>query len=138
MDFATKTVEWRAALLPGAQQILDLIAGPRGLVFGIADRKTLFVFDPAKRAIVHRQEVATEFGPSATGQGPRVFAAAPDGTIYVLLRNGVARWNVTTVALEMAAKSSIPIDGGGAYRDGRIYFLHGSHLYSVRVKGSTP
>jgi hypothetical protein len=136
MDLATKTVEWHAVLLPGAQQILDLIPGPNGIVFGIADRKTFFVFDPAKRAIIHQREVATEFGPSATGQGPRVFVSASDGTIYALFRHGVARLDVKTFALEMAAKSSVAIDGGGAYRDGRIYFLHASHLHSVRVKDS--
>ena len=138
MDFATKTVEWHAALLPKAQQILDLIVGPGGMVFGIADRKTFFVFDPAKRAIIHQREVAAQFGPSATAQGPRVFVPAPDGTIYALFRNGVARLDVKTFSLELAASSSVAIEGGGAYRDGRIYFLHASHLHSVRVKDSAP
>lgn len=131
MDFATRKVEWHAALPGGAQQILDLFSGPGGFVFGLADRKTFFVFDPVKRVIVHQRDVAKEFGLSATGQGPRVFVSTPEGAIHLLFRRGIATLNTETFALELVAESSVPIEVGGAYHEGRVYFVNASHLYSV-------
>jgi hypothetical protein len=34
----------------------------------------------------------------------------------------------------MLAQSPVPIDAGGDYLDGRIYFASGSHLYSYEIK----
>ena len=58
LDLATKRIEWHAAVFPGVQGYTDLCAGPDDLVFGFADQKRFFVFDAAKRKVVHEQDIA--------------------------------------------------------------------------------
>jgi streptogramin lyase len=130
MDMATKSVEWHAAVIPGVQQYTDLYAGPGGLVFGIADRKTFFVFDAPARKLVHQRAVDQEFGPSVGEQGPRVFVPTPDGQVYLLFAKAIVRLDPATFTLTKVAEPPVTIDAGGDYLDGRIYFRHSSHLCS--------
>lgn len=134
MDMATKKVEWHAAVFPGAQGYTDLCAGPDGLVFGFADQKRFFVFDAAKRKVIHEQDTGAKFGPTTSQQGPRVFVTDGKGGFYILFVKGIARLDPKTFAVTMLAPSPVPIGGGGDYLDGRIYFFHGSHLYSYTLK----
>ncbi|MBI5394783.1 MAG: hypothetical protein HZA91_05740 [Verrucomicrobia bacterium] len=134
VDMATKKVEWHAAVFPGAQGYTDLCAGPDGLVFGFADQKRFFVFDAAKRKVIHEQDTSAKFGPTTSQQGPRVFVTDGKGNIYVLFVKGVARLDAKTFAITLLAQSPVPIGGGGDHLDGRIYFFHGSHLYSYTLK----
>ena len=46
LDLVTKRVEWHAAMFPGIQAYTALHARPDGRVFGFADRRRFFVFDP--------------------------------------------------------------------------------------------
>jgi hypothetical protein len=130
MDLAARRLEWREALLPGVQDYTDLIAGPKGLVYGIADRKIFFVFDLAKHTIVAKQDVEAELGRAAHHQGPRVFVPGPKGAVYALFAKGIARVDAKTNSLKVIAKSPVQIDTGGDYFKGRIYFSSGSHLLS--------
>jgi len=132
-DLASRRIEWRSAVLPGVQDYTDLIAGPRGLIYGIADRKIFFVFDPAKRTVVARQDVEAELGRAAHHQGPRVFVAGPKGVVYALFAKGIGRVDAKTNSLKLIAKSPVQIDTGGDYFKGRLYFSSGSHLLSYKV-----
>jgi len=134
MDMATKKVEWHAAVFPGAQGYTDLCAGPEGLVFGFADQKRFFVFDATKRKVIHEQDTSAKFGPTTSQQGPRIFVTDGKGGFFILFVKGIARLNPKTFEIVMLAQSPVPIGGGGDYLDGRIYFLHGSHLYSYTLK----
>lgn len=136
MDVAGRRIEWRAAVLPGVQEYTDLIAGPKGLVYGIADRKVFFIFDPDKRSVAAKQEVGPELGLAAYHQGPRVFVADPGGTVYAIFSKGIARVDRKAGALELIAPSPVDIDTGGAHLDGRVYFSSGSHLYSCEIPRS--
>ena len=49
-----------------------------------------FVFDPVDRKVIHQRELESEFGPTTSQQGPRVFVTAPDGAIFILFTRGVA------------------------------------------------
>lgn len=133
LDMASKRIEWHEAVFPGAQGYTDLCAAPKGLVYGIADRKIFFVFDPKQRKVVHQQNVQGSFGPTTSQQGPRVFIAAPDGAVYILFVKGVARIDHATFGIAMLAESPVRIQGGGDFLDGRIYFASGSHLYSFQI-----
>jgi hypothetical protein len=133
LDLASRKVEWHAPLLAGVQHYTDLCPGARGLVYGVADRKRFFVFDPAKRAIVHEQDTGAAFGPTNSQQGPRVFVRDDKGTTYMLFVKGIARIDPGTSTIRMLAGSPVPIGPGGDYYKGRIYFGSGSHLYSFRV-----
>ena len=108
--------------------------GPKGLIYGIADRKRFFVFDAAKRTVVYERDVSADLGPTTGQQGPRIFVRGVEGTIYVLFVRGITRVEPTSYSLTMVAQSPVPIDAGGDYLDGRIYFASGSHLYSYEIK----
>jgi len=133
MDMATKKLDWHAAVFPGVQSYTDLCPGPKGLIYGIADRQRFFVFDPAGRKVVHQQTFGPELGPTNSQQGPRVFVPDPDGPIYILLVKGIGRIDPETHAITLLAESPVPIGPGGDLLDGRIYFGSGSHVYSYAL-----
>ena len=133
LDLGTRKITWHAPLIEGAHAYVDMIMGPAGLVFGCANRTIFFVFDPARRTIVHREAIPEALGPTTSGQGPRIFVPSPDGRFFVLLTKGIAQLDPETYAFTLLAESPVSIAPGGAWLDGRIYFGHGSHLYSWEV-----
>ena len=137
MDLATKRVEWHAAVFPGAQTYTDLCAGPDGLVFGFADQKRFFVFDAAKRRVVHEQDTSARFGPCTSQQGTQAFVTDGKGNFYLLFVKGVARLDPKTFDITWLAQSPVSIGGGGDYLEGRIYFFRGSHLYSYTLEAKS-
>ena len=133
MDLATKKIEWRKAALPGVQEYTDMCLGPKGFVYGIADRNRFFVFDPVKREIINDQPTEPMFGRTAYQQGPRVFVRGPKGQVYVLFEKGIAIVEAGKFNIQVLAESPVPINYGGDYLNGRIYFASGSHVYSYGV-----
>ena len=136
MDMETKEIEWHEAVFPGIQEYTDLCSAPNGFIYGIADRKQYFVFDPKQRKIIYEEDTVLQFGPSCSQQGPRVFVPGAAGKLYMLFRKGIACVNLTTHKITMLAESPVPIGPGGDIRDGRIYFGSGSHLYSYQAPES--
>jgi len=133
MDMATKKIDWHEAVFPGVSSYTDLCRAPNGLVYGVADRKRFFVFDAAKREVVHEQDLQSALGPTTSQQGPRVFILSPEGDLYMLFVKGVAQVDLKTHGITLLAKSPVPIGPGGDILDGRIYFGSGSHVYSYQV-----
>jgi hypothetical protein len=133
MDMATKKIEWHEVVFPGVQSYTDLCAGPKGLVYGIADGGRFFVFDPATQKVVHEEMVSARLGRTVSHQGPRVFVVGPDGTTYLLFAKGIAKIDAKTHEVVMIAESPVPIGLGGDFLDGRIYFGRGSHMYSYTL-----
>ena len=133
MDLATKKIEWHAVAIPGVQEYTDMAVGPKGLVYGFADRGLFFVFDPAKRQVIHQQPTQATFGPTCYQQGPRVFVRGPKGQIYVLFQKGIAIVDPGKFTIRMLAEAPVPVEYGGDYFGGRIYFASGSHVYSYAV-----
>lgn len=138
MDMGTKKLDWHEVVFPGVQGYTDLCYAPNALVYGFADRKRFFVFDPATKAVIHDEDTEAKFGPSTSQQGPRVFVLSPDGRLFILFVKGIAQVDLTTHAVTMLAESPVPIGPGGDYFDGRIYFGSGSHLYSYGVLTKKP
>ncbi|MGC9318226.1 MAG: hypothetical protein ACP5KN_09345, partial [Armatimonadota bacterium] len=132
-DMETNQIEWHEPLLPGTGNYTDMILGPDGLVFGFANRSVFFVLDPQAREIVHQEDVSEQFGSTTSGQGPRVFVQSPDGRIFILFVSGIAELDPGSYGIEMLAESPVGIAPGGDWLDGRIYFGHGSHVYSWEV-----
>lgn len=129
-DIAQRRVEWHAPVLPGAREYLDLCLGPNGAVYGIADGVTFFVFDPAKREVLHRQALKPPLTRAVSHQGPRAFVRTDQGEIFLLMVGGIARIDPRSLKVELVAKTPVPVTAGGDYLDGRIYFANGSHLLS--------
>ncbi len=133
LDLKTKNIEWHAPVFPGIQGYTDLCPGPRGLIYGIGDRRRFFVFDPETRGIVFEKDTTADLGLSTSQQGPRVFVRTPQGDVYMLFVKGIARVDPDTFEIRMEAVSPVPIGPGGACLGGRIYFGNGSHLYSWQL-----
>lgn len=133
MDMETRRLDWHEVVFPGVQGYTDMCQGPNGVVYGIANRRRFFVFDPGGRRVVHQRELEAEFGPTTSQQGPRVLITAPDGAIFILFTRGIALVEPDTHDIRMLAESPVPIGPGGDILDGRIYFGSGSHLYSYQV-----
>jgi len=134
MDLPSKSLLWHQVVLPGVQSYSDMCQGPDGLIYGIADSKRFFVFDPAKRTIVYQQDVSVTFGRTAGSQSPRIFIHGPKGEIYLLFNKGIVKLDPGSFEMTMIAESPIPVEIGGDYLDGRIYFVSGSHLYSYKLQ----
>ncbi|MGQ9652303.1 MAG: hypothetical protein ACUVXJ_19600 [Phycisphaerae bacterium] len=137
MDMRTRKLEWHEAVFQGAQDYSDLCPGPDGLIYGVADRARFFVFDPAKRKVVHEQDARTQFGLTNSQQGPRIFVTDRQGSVYMLFVKGICRIEPGTFEIKLLAESPVPVGPGGDYHRGRIYFASGSHLYSYGVGGKS-
>jgi hypothetical protein len=133
MDMATKNIDWHKVIFPDVQHYSDLCMGPQGLIYGIADYKKFFVFDPKSKTMVHQQDLVPEFGKTTAAQSPRIFIEGENKQIYILLEKGIALVDAGSLKVMMVAKSPVPINAGGAYLDGRIYFVSGSHLCSYQL-----
>lgn len=133
LDEKSKQIEWHAAVLPGVQDYTDLCQGPDGLIWGFADRRNFFVFDPATRQVIHQQKLDSELAATVSHQGPRVFVRGPAEEVYVLLARGVARIELPDWRIRLLASSPVPLTAGGDYFDGRLWFASGSHLCSYKL-----
>jgi hypothetical protein len=134
MDMASKRVEWHKALFPGVQEYSDICFGPDRLIYGITDRKKFFVFDPIKLVVVNQQDIPEDFGTTVAKESLRVFILGPNNEMYMLFKNGIVQVEPGSFKMTMKAKSPVPINTGGDYLDGRIYFVSGSHLCSYKIK----
>jgi len=132
MDIKSMRLEWQKVMIPGAQSYSDMRQGPDGLVYGMTDRKNFFVFDPVNHKIIYQEEAESRFGPGTAKDSPRIFVSGLNGEIYLLLRNGIVGIEPGSFRLKMVAESPFPIETGGDYLDGRIYFVSGSHLCSYK------
>ncbi len=132
-DLKQKKIVWHEPVLGDVSGYTDLCTGPDGLVYGFADYHLFFVFDPKRREVIHRKDVASTLGSCVGGQGPRAFVKLPDGRIFVLMRRGVALLDTGSFKLKMIAEAPGGIGVGGDYLDGRIYYALGSHLRSWKV-----
>lgn len=134
MDANTHEVRWRGAPVPGAKTITDLMVGTDGLVYGLADSVDLFVFNPNNRQVVSVNRFSKDLGPSVYAQGTRAFVKGADGSIYVLLYNGIGKVDTKAHTVSRVVSSPVRITVGGAAANGQIYFGSNNHLYSWKAQ----
>ncbi|MFO8079522.1 MAG: hypothetical protein R6V07_04360 [Armatimonadota bacterium] len=135
LDMETKQIKWRE-VFEDATSISDLMVTPTGLVYGVANYERFFVFAPSTRQIIKEIDLEESgFGRTNGQQGPRIFVQGPGDRIFMLFQKGIAEIDTRKHEheIEMLAESPVAIGPGGDYLDGRIYFGHGSHVYSWPV-----
>lgn len=130
IDKDSKHIEWKGALLQGVQTYNDLTIGKKGLVYGFADSRTFFVFDPRSRTIVYKNDIPYFYGSAVGGQSHRIFVHGSNNDIYVLLSKAILKIDDTNYDLDLVAQSPVAITAGGAFLDNTIYFVSNSHLFS--------
>ena len=129
LDWETKSVTERWTLEPAASSISDLVVGPDGLVYGLAAGNRFVVFDPERGEFVH-DETVTDYGNVTGGQAPRTMVIGPDGAIYVLFREAVARIEPGSFEHREVVRPGPTITTGITIADGRLYFACGPRLFS--------
>ncbi|WP_300600563.1 hypothetical protein [Niabella sp.] len=124
---------WRENAIPGTQSYSDLY-NDGNYIFGIADSKLFFVFDPVKRSVIYKETIPEALGPVVTVQSPRVFVKNPSTSdCYLICRNGILKVNRSSYKLETVALSPVMIEAGGAFYRNKIYFISDSHLCSYQL-----
>lgn len=132
-DAGTLKPIWRENVLPGTQTYSDLYKSGK-YVFGIADSKTFFVFDPSKKSVIYKEPIPDALGPVVTVQSPRVFIKKPGSNeLYLICRKGLLKVNNASFKLETVAMSPVNIEAGGAWYKNKIYFISDSHLCSYQL-----
>ena len=129
LDWESRTIADTWVPVPGASSITDLIVPHDGLVYGLAPGGVFFVLDPETGAVIHTETI-TQYGGMTGTQAPRVMALGPDGHIYVLFRDAIARIETGTFRHTEVARPGVPITAGITIADGRLYFASDRHLWS--------
>ncbi len=127
LDWETYEVTGRWKPDPAPREIRDLIVAGDGLVYGLDSGNRFFVFDPEAGEFVHDEEVA-DYGGLTGGQAPRTMALGPDGGIYVLFRDAIARVEPDTFLHREIGRPGMPIDAGIVIHEGRLYFVAAESL----------
>lgn len=125
-DPATGKKQFEFVPVPNKATVADLIVAPNDHIFGFAD-DVLFEFDPQKETVVRRQKIP--FSP------PICESVALDrlGNIWGLTKEGIFSVNTTSATIQLIARPPAEITGGFAMRNGKIYFIAGSSIYTYRM-----
>lgn len=135
LDINTKKIIWNEKVFENVESYTDLFYDKeKKLVYGFADRYLFFVFDPETKKIVHKYDTKSEFGLCVSNQGPNSFILTDDNRIFILFTNNIAILDRENFKISPVKKLPFYISNGGAYIDGRIYFVGSSRLYSFPVK----
>ena len=122
----TAQKEFELSPVSGKDSIYDLICAPNERIYGIAG-DTLFEFDPRTKAVVTRKPLPFSqiiYNSVALGS---------DGRIWGLAKEGIFTIDTKTVTVRLIAPSPAQITGGFAMRNGKIYFIAGSAVYSYTM-----
>ncbi len=128
MDWATREVIFQTAPVSGAPEVFSIEVGPDGLVYGLTTGSQFFVFDPATRKVVHREDMS-EYG----GLPRCTLTNGPDGDLYAAFAKAIVRIEPGTFDHERLATPPQPITAGTVIHRGRLYFASQSHLWSYRL-----
>lgn len=129
LDWETRQVSFQTVPVPGARQIISVQVGSDGLVYGVAEGSTLFVFDPERREMVHTEDLS-DYG----GTPRQTLLAGPDGAMYGAFTASIVRIQPRTFEHEKLADVPRGISAGGAIHGGRLYYASGSHLWSYGLR----
>jgi len=129
MDWPTRLVTHRWPLEPATSAVRDLVVGGDGLVYGLAAGNRFFAFDPETGQLLHDEEVSA-YGALTGMQAPRTMGIGPDGGIYVLFRDAIARFEPGTFQHREIGRPGVPISAGIVIHENRLYFASGTRLLS--------
>lgn len=132
-NLQTRAITARWPMQPATPAVRDMVVAGDGLVYGLVEPSRLFVFDPARNALVH-DEALTGYGDASGYQAPRAMIAAPDGNLYALFRNAVVRIEPGTFRHAAIARPRATITSGIAILDNRLYFGCGPRLFSCALE----
>jgi hypothetical protein len=122
----TRQKEFEIVPVSGAANITDLVTAQNDLVYGVAGN-TLFEFNPASGTITKTKTLPSW---SLIYNSVSVDGA---GRIWGLAHNGIFMIDTATFNALLVASSPVPITGGFALKNGKVYFISGSAVYSYTM-----
>jgi hypothetical protein len=128
MDWAKRQVVFKTVPVPGAPEVWSLEVGANGLVYGLVTGSQFFVFDPLRRAVVHREDLA-----KLGGLVRHALGRSPDGNVYGILGKTVFKIEAGDHRITVLATPPVPITAGLAIAGDRLYFASQAHVWSYRL-----
>lgn len=128
-DWRQGKVLQQAVPVPEAGSVLSLEVGSDGLVYGLASGPRLFVYDLAKRQVVHTADLS-EYGDVPRGPNLKLM---PDGSIYGAFTRAIVKIAPATFAVTKLATPPADVTMGIAVDKGRMYFAHNAEVWSYRL-----
>ncbi len=126
----TRHKDFEIVAVSGAANITDLVTAPNDLVYGVAG-STLFEFNPATGEITKRKTLPF---PSLIYNSAYNSVSLDDaGRIWGLAPNGIFTIDTAKFTVSLVASSPVPITGGFALKNGKVYFTSGSAIYSYTM-----
>ena len=118
--------EFEVVPVPGKAAVLDLIVGSNDHIYGFAD-DVFFEFDPRTKTVTKRQPIP--FSP------PLYDSVGFDrsGNLWGLAKEGIFMINQGTSKIQLVARSPADITAGFGMRNGKIYFISASSVYSYTM-----
>jgi dienelactone hydrolase len=132
MDWKTKKVVFQTVPVPGAAEVFSLEVGADDLVYGVTSGLQYFVFDAAKKEIVHRERLG-DWGELVRPS----FLRGEDGKIYGVFGRAIARIEPGTLKVEKIATPPVTIGAGLAIDRGLIYFASRANLWRFKLPDSS-
>lgn len=129
IDWETKQMTEQWSFEPATAAVRDLIVPEDGMLYGLTTDNRFFVFDTGSGEFVHDEQL-TDYGAGTGSQAPRVMTLGPDGAIYALFREAIARIEPGTFEHREVVRPGVTITAGVTISDGRIYFASGPRLLS--------
>ncbi len=123
--------------LPGIFAVTDLLGGPDGLLYVVAEPATLFAVDPATGRTL-RQLRLTRFGALVATDAPRCLHWGPRDLIVVVMRKAILQIEPVTLIVRRVIPSGVSISAGQIIRDGVLWFAGGARLLSADLRWNGP
>ncbi|MET9018482.1 hypothetical protein ABZV93_00715 [Actinopolymorpha sp. NPDC004070] len=129
-DLATRSVTYETVPVPGAREIVDLVAtGDR--VYGVTDTGLMFEYDPRRRQVVRTAQVAD--GAPALVLVGRTIYGADTRHVFQVDRSTLA---TTTVVDDLRTESYSGAMIAAAPDGSALYALRGRNLVRIGLEGS--
>lgn len=128
LDWASKKLVFHTVPVPGDGEIVSIMFGRDGLVYGLSGKSTFFVFDPTRREVVHSESFADY------GSVPRhALQLAADGTLYAMMYKAIVRITPGSFEHQQLATPPAGITAGGALVNGLLVYASNAHVWSYQL-----
>lgn len=122
----TGTKEFEVVPVPGKVAVLNLIVAPDDHIYGFAD-DVFFEFDPRTKTV--RRRLPVPFS------APLYDSVAFDhaGNLWGLAKEGIFMFNPASGKIQLVARSPVDITAGFGMKNGKIYFVSASSVFSYTM-----
>ncbi len=130
-SWSERKILWQGTPLPGAEAITSLTRLSSGLLAGVSETGSLFLFDPEKRQLVRTEQL--EGGSPGGRRGDTAFIPLPGGDTVLVMTTAFYRIDGESGTLTRLQDPPVPISNVGPIFNARLYFASAGHLWSYAI-----